>query len=327
MASKQFTQQDDEDPQQRALDAVLSAGPVAKPGPGGFDKGLAGGNTGYAGGLIGQAAQSPGGVSGAIQGTQPFKAEGSPYAPVPISMDTAKRMNDYYAGADSRKTARDQELSTLRATQGGNANVSTPVSDAQNADYLAMQQVLGVGPQTAKPAGSIPGQSAAPAAWDTDGYAAPAYTAQNFGKAPLGWNQQKWEDPNNQDPKYVVGRLLVEAGGDKAAFAQKIAQAYPGAQFDGKDIVTGIPGLGPIDVYGGASVGRNTPQWIDENAAAAEGGGAGPAGAAASLSAPGAPAVGGGAGTDVTADSTYQKLLKALQAQGLDQQALSKVLG
>jgi hypothetical protein len=170
------------------------------------------------------------------------------------------------------------------------------------------------------PPPSAPDQSA----WNTDGYAKPASVAQDFaGKAPAGWDQGKWNNPNHQTPKYVWGRITQDNNPDD--IAQMLA-AYPGSSFNGKDKISGIQGLGPIDVYQGASTGNPTPQWHDINAAAAEGGVAPQA-----PSMGGAPSLGGmpvGAGP---INSTYQRLLKQLQeitgtAQG-DQDALSQLLG
>ena len=47
--------------------------------------------------------------------------------------------------------------------------------------------------------------------WNTDQYAKPAYTAPAASKtAPAGFNNEKWNDPNHQTPKYVVGRILSQ---------------------------------------------------------------------------------------------------------------------
>jgi len=154
--------------------------------------------------------------------------------------------------------------------------------------------------------GSEAGADAAPvdaSGWDTDGYSAPKVTAQSFGNAPPGFDQTKWADPNHQTPKYVVGRLIVESGGDKDAFAAKLAQAYPGATFNGKDKIS-IPGVGNnIDVFRGASAGINAPQWLPEEN---QGGGGGEAS--------GAHAAGGGGSAIPQVDQLGSGSLEAIMA-------------
>jgi hypothetical protein len=116
------------------------------------------------------------------------------------------------------------------------------------------------------PAGAAP---ADPSGWNTDGFAAPTSIAQNFrSQAPAGWDQTKWNDPTHQTPKYVWGRIAAD---DNPNDIDQLLSAYPGATFNGKDKVT-IPGVGTVDVYRGASVGLNEPQWL------VEGGGEGAAG-------------------------------------------------
>jgi hypothetical protein len=108
--------------------------------------------------------------------------------------------------------------------------------------------------------------------WDTNGYAKPGYTAGSYGNVLAGWDNAKWNDQNHQSPKYVVGRILGSVGNlqdpnNRAKAIQQIQQAYPGAQFDGHDTVT-IPGIGPVDIFGGASSGEYRPQWLDLTAEA-----------------------------------------------------------
>jgi hypothetical protein len=118
---------------------------------------------------------------------------------------------------------------------------------------------------------SEPGAPAPPAAdnsgWNTDGYAKPAFTAQAGGGPLAGWDATKWADVNHQTPKYVWGRIAASNMGPEGLNVPKavdeLIQAYPGATFNGKDKVT-IPGIGTIDLLGGASIGQNTPQWLDE---------------------------------------------------------------
>jgi hypothetical protein len=132
---------------------------------------------------------------------------------------------------------------------------------------------------TPMPDATAPAEGAAPAEpanpnWDTDGYAAPAYTPQQFGSAMPGWDQEKWNDPNNQHPKYVMGRIFSNHIGDPAGVAEEAAKAYPGTTFNGKDKLD-IPGVGVIDFVQAAGAGGTTFQWIPADAAGgAEGDGA-----------------------------------------------------
>jgi len=104
------------------------------------------------------------------------------------------------------------------------------------------------------------------------------------GSAMPGWDQGKWADAAHNTPKYVVGRILSGYPTTPAGIQQAMSQilaAFPGASFDGKDILT-IPGVGSIDVLTGASVGGTGFAWqptTDENgnplSDASGGGGAG----------------------------------------------------
>jgi len=145
-------------------------------------------------------------------------------------------------------------------------------------------------------------------AWDTDGYAAPAYTATDFGPVLPGWDDTKWKNANNQHPKYVVGRILSKYSPDDAgtqAAVQEIMKAYPGTTFDGKDKIT-VPGLGTIDFRVGAGVGGKGWQWDDGSAAGTSSQASRGLPVSASSSAPMANAL--------TSGSTYQELMKRLQA-------------
>jgi hypothetical protein len=128
---------------------------------------------------------------------------------------------------------------------------------------------------TPVPAAAPPAAAPAPAAppamdnskWDTDGYSKPGYTAADTHGTVL-YDPAKWNDANHQTPKYVVGRIMAEAGDMKdpnartAAF-EKIAQAYPGATYNGKDKLT-MPDGGIIDVFKGAGSGEYGIQWNPE---------------------------------------------------------------
>jgi hypothetical protein len=108
--------------------------------------------------------------------------------------------------------------------------------------------------------GARSGNAGDPNSWDTDGYAKPAFTAPNVGKVMPGWDAKKWNDPNHQTPKYVVGRILSQFPPTTEGLQQgwpQIQQAYPEATFNGKDIVD-LDGPGPMggtDILKGASVG------------------------------------------------------------------------
>lgn len=120
----------------------------------------------------------------------------------------------------------------------------------------------GVAPApTPTPTSDPAGIAAAPAApardtskWNTDGYATPGYTAQNYGDAPAGFDQTKWNNADHQTPKYVLGRITnsyaqngrIDKAGMEKAFAD-IQKAYPGSTWSGKDKVT-VPGVGTIDL-------------------------------------------------------------------------------
>jgi len=177
------------------------------------------------------------------------------------------------------------------------------------------------------PATTTGGASAATTnpAWDTNGYSAPSYTASSFGSAMPGWDQTKWTDPNNQHPKYVVGRILKNHNFDDAGTqdaVKEIMQAYPGTTFDGKDKIT-IPGVGTVDFRTGAGAGGTGWQWDTGEAAGA------PAPAKAPLlDAGGQPA--SSALTSLSEPSTYTKLMKLLQGNlgdaATDQQTLMSQL-
>lgn len=96
--------------------------------------------------------------------------------------------------------------------------------------------------------------------------------------APSGWDQTKWASGHNS-PKYQVGRILasynLQDPLERQLAEAEILKAFPGSTFDGKDVFN-FPGLGAIDVYGGASAGRYDPQFLDVAAhQAATGGGGG----------------------------------------------------
>jgi hypothetical protein len=188
------------------------------------------------------------------------------------------------------------------------------------------------------PADAAPQPMGDPSAWNTDGFPPPAITPPIVPiPAGMSVDPEKWNDPNHQTPKYVWLRIAAANPGNPQAQVEQLLKAYPGATFNGKDKVEGIPGLGPIDIFQGASSGQNTPQWYDINAAAAEGGGGGgttpfdtggyvgPQPRAAAGLPDGQSPING------LNDSTYQALLRRLQeltgTPQSDQAALGQVLG
>ena len=109
----------------------------------------------------------------------------------------------------------------------------------------------------ALPATATPAASTLPANIDTDNYARPQYTVASRGPAPPGYNQEKWNDPSHQTPKYVVGRILQQFAPrteNVDAAVAEIAKAYPGAVRVGSGDVK-IPGVGIMDILVGADVG------------------------------------------------------------------------
>jgi hypothetical protein len=143
-------------------------------------------------------------------------------------------------------------------TQNPNTGISPPPAPAPaptqappRADY----------PQAPAPTAPAGGQ------YNTDGYAQPGYVASNYGQAPAGWDATKWNDPNYQTPKYTVGRILTEAGNladpnIRNTAIQHIQQAYPGAQFDGKDKISIDGGRSWVDIFGASGAGVYSPAWM-----------------------------------------------------------------
>jgi hypothetical protein len=226
---------------------------------------------------------------------------GAPTAGVPTALSPAPP-----AGGEGQFTSPGAGMPTgLDDLTGGNTGVTGGTAGATP---------TATEPQAANPA------------WDTDGYGAPQATAQNFNTTPPGgWDREKWNNPNHQTPKYVWGRFTQDDDPDDIG---QMLRAYPGAQFDGKDKITGIPGLGPIDVYQGASQGGKTPQWYDINAAAAEGSQGGSPGGMAFGPGPGgtrsaAFAAGQAGGDRSWSSDSYSNLVMQylLQGLGLDRAA------
>lgn len=106
-------------------------------------------------------------------------------------------------------------------------------------------------------------------------------TAPNMPPAPTstpfalpGWDQNKWVDPNKHDTKYDVGHILSGYAPTTAGLQQawtEILKQFPGATFDGKDTISGLPGtMGPVDVLTGASHGGDSWWWGDSGGIAAD---------------------------------------------------------
>lgn len=144
---------------------------------------------------------------------------------------------------------------------GLNSVINSLRSNAQAASASQASQTPAA-PTTA-PAGG-PAAPVDSSQWDTDGFAKPGYVAANAGKAPAGFDPDKWNNPNHQSPKYVFGRILNEASGGTGVLrdpAQReqavgnILKAYPGATFDGKQKIK-MPDGAIIDIFHGADAGH-----------------------------------------------------------------------
>jgi hypothetical protein len=139
-----------------------------------------------------------------------------------------------------------------------------------------------------------------------------------------GWDQTKWADQNYQDPKYVVGRLEMQASGgdgtfdtpqEKQAAVDAILKAYPGAKFNGKDMLDFGDGGAPVDIFQGAGTGRPgmsfAPQIPGEGGQASSGSGGGFSAAMGQNAVAAAQAAGGGrqvgGGNYLPADFQYEK--------------------
>jgi hypothetical protein len=97
--------------------------------------------------------------------------------------------------------------------------------------------------------------------------AAAASQASQLSRAPAGWDQTKWADPEHRTTKYNVGHVLAKfpttVAGLKDAWVE-LSVLYPEATFDGKDTISGLPGTnGPVDVLVGASDGGRAWAWQD----------------------------------------------------------------
>jgi hypothetical protein len=108
------------------------------------------------------------------------------------------------------------------------------------------------------------GMGAPPPNHDTNGYQSPQVVQAPASRYAMpGWDNAKWNDLNNQDPKYVVGRILSNLPGrtdQMGAAVQRIQAAYPGTQQVGNGDIS-IPGVGVIDILMGAGAGGRGWWW------------------------------------------------------------------
>lgn len=129
--------------------------------------------------------------------------------------------------------------------------------------------------------------------------------------APAGWDQTKWDDQGHTSTKYVVGRILAKYPATVQGLAQAFAEIkaqFPGASFNGKDTLSGLPGTaGPVDVLMNASSGGSGWWWGDSGASGGAGGGGG-AGAGAGAGG----AAGGGASSLTMPTSPFMTQLRDL---------------
>jgi hypothetical protein len=90
------------------------------------------------------------------------------------------------------------------------------------------------------------------------------------GPAPAGYDPAKWADTTHTTTKYEVGRILSKYPKTSAGIQQAMAEItakYPGATFNGRDTLSGLPGTqGPVDVL----TSGGEWWWNDVNAAAAQ---------------------------------------------------------
>lgn len=170
--------------------------------------------------------------------------------------DSARGMGQPASRAYRQPNTDSQDLFNQNRT--GSAGASSSMSPAGTVNPL-QAAVSGQSAQT-NPLDGIDRSQ-----WNTEGWATPEYLGKAAGGAMAGWDQTNWDDQNMQTPKYVVGRILsnysptIEGLGQAMA---EIQQAYPGAEFDGKDKVT-IPGLGTIDMLVNAGGEGGSWAWQD----------------------------------------------------------------
>lgn len=101
----------------------------------------------------------------------------------------------------------------------------------------------------------------------------PASTEGVAPHAPPGWDEAKWNDPNHNTPKYVVGRILSKYQASPEGLRQalpEIEALFPGSKITGgRGDKIDIAGVGLTDVLRS----DNTWQWHDPNSTASTSGG------------------------------------------------------
>ena len=134
---------------------------------------------------------------------------------------------------------------------------------AADNEFAARQQLA-----NGQPATGTAGDPAQPDStnWDTNGFAKPAFVVQGASRYAMpGWDNAKWNNPNHQSPKYVVGRMLSTLAPTTAnmdAATALLAKAYPGTTRVGNGDVQ-IPGVGVVDILMGAGQGGRGWWWGD----------------------------------------------------------------
>lgn len=140
----------------------------------------------------------------------------------------------------------------------------SPYRDTPNQSRPAQAPQAQPAPPTTTPGAPSYPSDASMQAWRTGGYSTPKYTAPSFSQSAMaGWDQTKWSDPNKQDPKYAIGRIMsnyAPTSDNAAKVAADIQRAYPGTTYDGKDTVN-IPGVGVVDFLEAFNEGGRRWQW------------------------------------------------------------------
>jgi hypothetical protein len=135
-------------------------------------------------------------------------------------------------------------------------------------------------PQVQAPPGA-PRLPSDPRGWNTDNYPKPGWVAQQPSRnPPAGWEASKWNNPNHQTPKYVIGRILSQYAPrteNMDRVVAEIARAYPGARRTGSGDIT-IPGIGSTDILQAADVGGKAWHFGGQGGGGRDAGG--PAGSA-----------------------------------------------
>lgn len=112
--------------------------------------------------------------------------------------------------------------------------------------------------------GTLPNSNA-----NTDGYPTPGYMPEHFSGPILGWDATKWNDPNHQTPKYVIGKIISQYAPSPEGISKalsEIQKAYPGAQFNGKDKISLDGGRTWVDILTNSGAGQNMSwAWMPDD--------------------------------------------------------------